>query len=198
MGTHGRIVQHQTVISDPAEGRAQSRAGPCSGTGKRGILRALIILLAVCLSPASAACASADQVVYVFDGDTVKMGDGRRVRLVGIDAPETRRKDRPGQPYGRESTQYLSDLVLGEHVTVRAYGIDDYGRILGELLLDGRNINLAMVAAGMAEAYRGKPAPGLDIDAYRGAEKRARRALRGIWRQGDRYVSPRTWRRRHR
>ncbi len=138
---------------------------------------------------------SPNRVTYVFDGDTVKLADGGRVRLVGIDAPELGGRGRPTQPYGRKSQFYLNDLVVGQTIDIRRLGVDRYGRILGEIFLEGRNINLMMVEAGMAEVYRGRMEPGLDADMYRRAEESARRDRRGIWSLGDRYISPRQWRR---
>jgi endonuclease YncB( thermonuclease family) len=70
--------------------------------------------------------------------------------------------------------------------------------MLGEVfLLDGKNVNIEMVKAGLAECYRGKPASGLDMEPYMKAEEEARKAGRGMWQLGDKYVSPREWRRMH-
>lgn len=64
-----------------------------------------------------------------------------------------------------------------------------------KFLLDGKNVNLEMVQAGLAEVYRGKPASGLDMEPYWKAEGDAKVAKRGMWVLGDKYVSPRDWRR---
>ena len=67
--------------------------------------------------------------------------------------------------------------------------------LLGRLfLLDGKNVNVGMIQAGLAEVYRGKPASGLDMDAYWKAEEDAKTLNRGMWVLGDKYVSPREWR----
>ena len=60
---------------------------------------------------------------------------------------------------------------------------------------DGNNVNLEMVKAGLAEVYRGTPASGLDMGPYWKAEEEAKAAKRGMWELGDKYVSPREWRR---
>lgn len=140
-------------------------------------------------------------VVRVYDGDSLKVrGQGVElmVRLVGIDAPETAGRGRPGQPYGQRSAGYLRELVINEKVRLKSYGMDHYNRQLAELFLDGDNINLKMVQSGMAERYQGRPAKGLDIGPYRKAESRAKAQNQGIWQQGDGYISPRQWRKRHR
>ena len=79
---------------------------------------------------------------------------------------------------------------------MKSYGADRNGRTLGEVfLLNGKNINVEMIRAGLAECYRGKPATGLDMEPYWNAEEEARKAERGMWQLGDKYVSPREYRR---
>jgi endonuclease YncB( thermonuclease family) len=60
--------------------------------------------------------------------------------------------------------------------------------------IDGKNVNLEMVKEGLAEVYKGKPAPGFDNQPYWDAEQEARKEKRGMWSQGDEYISPREWR----
>ena len=91
-------------------------------------------------------------------------GTALTIRLVGIDAPETsKKKHEQGQPYSRKSAKYLASLVLNKTVDIKSYGKDGYGRTLGVLFVDGMNLNLKMVKAGLAEVYRGPPAKGLDL-----------------------------------
>jgi len=59
---------------------------------------------------------------------------------------------------------------------------------------DGNNVNLEMVKAGLAEVYRGTPAPGQDVGPYWWAEGKPRRPEGGCGQMGDKYVSPREWR----
>jgi endonuclease YncB( thermonuclease family) len=142
------------------------------------------------------------KITKVYDGDTVKaVGHDIiiKVRLVGIDAPETSHGKRiPGQPYGQRSKKYLTRLVLNKTVDVKGYGLGPYNRTLGVVYLDGRNINLEMVKAGLAEVYQGRPPRGLDIGPYWQAERDAKRAQRGMWSLGNKYISPKEWRRTHR
>jgi endonuclease YncB( thermonuclease family) len=67
---------------------------------------------------------------------------------------------------------------------------------LGEVFVDGNNVNLEMVRAGLAEVYRGTPAQGQDLGQYWKAEEEARKAGKGIWSQAN-YMSPREWRKTH-
>jgi len=166
--------------------------------GLRIFLQALPLIIALLLP--SLSTAGQYQVYRVVDGDTfiVKHGDVKlTIRLVGIDAPEaSTSKHRDGQPFSRQSTHYLAGLVLNKTVDVKSYGADRNGRTLGEVfLLNGRNVNIEMIQAGLAECYRGKPATSLDMAPYWKAEEEARKAGRGMWQLGEKYVSPRKWRR---
>ena len=138
------------------------------------------------------------KVVRVYDCDTVKVAGHDieiKVRLVGIDAPETSKKKRePGQPYGRRAEKYLAGLVLNKIVNIKGYGSDRYGRIMAEIYIDDKNINLEMVKTGYAEVYSGNPPRGLYMRKYQKAENWARTSGQGIWSQGDNYISPTLWR----
>ena len=65
------------------------------------------------------------------------------------------------------------------------------------VVFDGINVNLEMVKAGLAEVYRGKPAGGLNLEPYWNAEAEAKKAGIGMWSLGDKYISPKEWRRMH-
>jgi endonuclease YncB( thermonuclease family) len=161
----------------------------------------LIIGVLVSLILTTPVISFADQykVTRVTDGDTINVvGNGHKeiIRLVGIDAPETsKKKHEPGQPFSQKSTKYLASLVLNKSVDVKSYGTGRYGRTLAVVFVNGKNVNLEMIKAGLAEVYRGPPAKGLDLEPYWKAEKAAREAGRGMWSLGEKYVSPREWRR---
>jgi micrococcal nuclease len=166
---------------------------------QRTLLSALILILVLLLP--SLLLAVQYQVYRVADGDTfiVKHGDIKiTIRLVGIDAPElSNKKRKDGQPFSRQSTQHLVGLVLNKTVDIKSYGPDRYGRTLGEVFLDGNNINIEMVKSGLAEVYRGTPAKGQNMDPYWKAEEEAKKAGKGMWVQGNKYVSPREYRKTH-
>ena len=92
----------------------------------------------------------------------------------------------------KHTTPYVNVHI---NVNVKSYGIDSYGRTLGVVFINGIDVNLEMVKAGLAEVYRGPPAKGLDLEPYWKAEKEGRDVGRGMWSLGDQYVSPRDWRR---
>ena len=98
----------------------------------------------------------------------------------------------PGKAGGAEDVnslrprQYLADLILNEIVHIESYGTDIENRVVAEIYLDGRNINLDMVRAGFAEVYSGGLHKDLDLEPYRRAEEEARKAGRGMWASGGR------------
>jgi micrococcal nuclease len=66
--------------------------------------------------------------------------------------------------------------------------------VLAVIALDGKDINLEMVKSGLAEVYQGKPPKGFDLAPYLKAEQEAREVKRGMWSLGDKYLSPKDWR----
>lgn len=88
-------------------------------------------------------------VTRIIDGDTVEIEGGARVRLIGIDTPER------GECGFREANDHLAALILSRRVVLVAgarQDVDRYDRLLRYIDLDGRDINLAMIADGFAIA----------------------------------------------
>lgn len=125
-------------------------------------------------------------VLSVADGDTLTLRtrDGRKVkvRLYGIDAPEVPHKETPGQPHGAEARGALSARVRGREVAVEIVDEDDYGRSVGVVRDGPDDVNLAMVRAGHAWAYRKHLRPPYEAP-YREAQRRARAERLGLWRE---------------
>jgi len=163
-------------------------------------IKIIPVTFAIFLILSSLVYAGQFKVIRVYDGDTVKASGHDieiKVRLVGIDAPETSRKKRdPGQPYSQKAKKYLAEMVLNKIVDIKGYGIGSYNRILGVIFVDGKNVNLEMIKAGLAEVYRGGSPHRFDISPYKKAEIEARKAGRGMWSLGDKYISPKEWRKR--
>lgn len=130
----------------------------------------------------------AGKVVRVADGDTltVAMRDGTKakVRLYGIDAPEVRHKETPGQPGGIEARQALKALTLGRTVHVDIVDVDRHGRSVGIVSEGALNVNLAMVGQGWAWAYRRHLAAPYASE-YIDAEREARAKRLGLWKQAN-------------
>lgn len=130
--------------------------------------------------------------VKVVDGDSLEI-DGRRVRLIDIDAPEYKQYcfDANGEKYycGKISRKYLEDILKKANYDVYCdvQGIDTYKRELAECFVEGKNINLLMIRAGWAVAYRAEKKE------YWDAEKKARKQKKGVW-QGK-FLRPEYFRR---
>lgn len=116
------------------------------------------------------------RVIGVSDGDTIPvLREGRetRVRLHGIDCPEKT------QAFGQRAKEFTSSLAFGQTVLVSVVDIDRYGRIVGQVTLaDGRNLNQALVEAGLAWWYRNYAPGDRELEAL---ERQARAARRGLW-----------------
>ena len=108
---------------------------------------------------------------------------GGRLRLLGIDTPETVKADHPVEPWGMEAKEFARDFVAGGVVQLQfdEQRRDQYGRFLAYVYVGDWMLNEELVRAGLAEAkfYRGDAARYGDVlDA---AEREARQAGRGIW-----------------
>lgn len=129
------------------------------------------------------------RVMQVKDGDTVVIapeegGQFFVCRLYGIDAPETAKRGRPGQPYGEEATRELKKLILGQIVQVELTGQRTYNREVCRIRKDSLDVNLEMVKRGYAWAYRQylhRPYASEYVD----AEKEARNRRLGLWQQAN-------------
>ena len=100
----------------------------------------------------------------ISDGDTIHVTTPEqtklRVRLYGIDAPETPKSNQhtghvniPGQPYGDESKKALDGKIMGKQIRLDIIDIDQYKRMVGMIWIGNRNINLEMIQEGYAEVY---------------------------------------------
>lgn len=121
------------------------------------------------------------KVVRVADGDTITVLDANlqqhKIRLAGIDAPERR------QAFGQRSREFLASMVAAQQVDVETEKTDKYGRSVGKVILEGRDVNLAVVAAGLAwhyKEYESEQTPS-DRMLYASDEQEARRFRRGLW-----------------
>ncbi|MDX1594296.1 MAG: thermonuclease family protein [Gammaproteobacteria bacterium] len=145
----------------------------------------------MCLaSGVHAACPPAEidervAVEYVHDGDTVRLADGRSLRLVGLDTPELARDGRPDEPLARTARDRLRDLVSEAGMRLELdyddERLDRYGRTLAHAYLaDGRSVTAQLLGEGLATALTVPPNLA-SWTCYRDAERAARDAGRGLW-----------------
>ena len=150
---------------------------------------AILLLLA---TPAFAAPPATEtrltlKVTSVHDGDTFtginQNNEQVKVRLDAVDAPEL------SQPYGQASKKALGDKIFGKTVTVVTKKHDRFGRTIGHVLIDKRDVNLELLEDGAVWHY----------EAYdhnkrlREAEASARSSRKGLWRDAN-PMAPWDWR----
>ncbi len=126
----------------------------------------------------------------IVDGDTIWIGN-TKIRLHGIDAPETRQKcyskDKTEYSCGKASTDALRVLVGGDPVRCEGDTYDRYRRLIATCYSGSLNLNAELVRQGWALAYRRYSKD------YISAEKEAQEAKRGIW--AGEFLVPWEWRR---
>lgn len=148
-----------------------------------------IFLQILLLAPAAYAGRTIEGMVRaVYDGDTVLLATREesrlKVRLYGVDAPETRKPDSPGQPYGDIARRTLMYKVMGRRVVAELVDIDQYQRAVAVIRYEGRDINREMVAEGMAWAYR-QYLQGPYASEYIASESGSRSRRAGLWRESN-------------
>ena len=127
----------------------------------------------------------------VIDGDTLDV-DGQRVRLWGIDAPESRQRcEREAVTWlcGQEAAKALRERLLGRTVACQQKDRDRYGRSVALCRVDGQDVAEWLAREGWALDYRQ-----FSKGAYAAAEAEARQAGRGLW--AGTFVTPWEYRRR--
>ncbi len=155
----------------------------------RALLLALLLL--PLLFPPAAAQQTVSGQARAIDGDTLEI-QGQRIRLLGIDAPESGQacRDAQGMPYpcGERARTALANMVAGQHVVCAIEREDRYRRSLAVCRVGQTDLNAEMVRAGAAIAY---------IDRrYQAQEQEARQARRGLW--AGTFERPEDWRRANR
>lgn len=126
-------------------------------------------------------------VVKIVDGDTIDVRDDagavERVRLVGIDTPETVDPRANVECYGPEASAYLKELIEGQKVALEAKPDEDkdtYGRLLRYVYLDDRDIGREMIGGGYAVSMCDRfPHP--KCSDYDMMQKEARSTRSGMW-----------------
>lgn len=142
----------------------------------------LTLLLAVVLSSPLARAAEAapdtGRVVQVYDGDTLTLESGDRIRLRWVNTPELR----PKEDYGVEAREAAKALVLGKEVNLVFGKVkrDGYGRLIAAVEVDGVDLSTHLLELGLAHLFI-IPPDSADHTKRRAAQTKARAASRGIW-----------------
>ena len=138
--------------------------------------------LAFCPAPGNLPSAKVQRVV---DGDTLRLVDGRNVRLIGLNSPEMGRQGRSSEPFAEAARKRLQALIAASAGRVSLqYGQqakDHYGRTLAHAYdSGGRNLEAQLLAEGLG--YQVAVAPNLAlVQCQQAAERSARQARAGLW-----------------
>jgi endonuclease YncB( thermonuclease family) len=138
---------------------------------------------AFCPAPASLPVV---QVARVVDGDTLRLKDGRSVRMIGLDTPEIGKKGQSAEPFAEAAKRRLQTLVDQSNgqvgLRVGDEGKDRYGRTLANVYgRDGANLEAQLLSEGLG--YRVAVAPNVAlVECQQAAERSARQARLGLWR----------------
>lgn len=146
----------------------------------------LVSFPAQALCPASGALTPA-KVAKVIDGDTLRLADGRSVRLIGLNAPEMGRKGRRAEPFADAARLKLQAFVSASdwQVGLRSgpQAKDRYGRTLAHVYDNNDdNLEALLLAEGLGFFVAIAPNTQL-VNCHRSVEEEARAAGRGLWRQ---------------
>ena len=134
------------------------------------------------------------KVIHVTDGDTIVVltedKEQMRIRLYGIDAPESR------QPFGSKATRYVRDIAALEIVEIDERYMDRYGRTIATVYLpDGTNLNEELVRVGLAWVYTRYCDEQPMCSRWDKLQQEARENRIGLWVDKN-PVPPWVWRRR--
>lgn len=181
------------VHNQPAYCRCNPAASGCAAKAEPAKPAAPAAKAAAAVpSPAPAASPGAPArtravVMHVVDGDTIWVeidGKAEKVRLIGIDAPESVAPGTPVQPFAKDSSQFVASQLDGKVVFLEADPMDDdrdkYGRLLRYVVLpDGTDFNAYLISEGYARAYTDYPFT--RAQTYRRLEQQPRAEARGLW-----------------
>jgi len=149
-------------------------------------MRAGLILFISLFSISFAANAQTCKVIKIIDADTIRVdcaGVSDRIRLCGIDSPEKK------QPYSKEATALVKQLLKGGSVELVEVERDRYQRMVAEVFVGKTFVNAEVVKAGYAYEYKkySKKCPHkIEITQ---AEEVAQRSKAGVW-DGNNYQMP--------
>jgi micrococcal nuclease len=142
----------------------------------------ILLTLFITLLFISSNAQDAVKVKRVVDGDTLLLTNGEKVRLIGVDTPETKHPKKPVQYFGKEAYLFAKRMVEGKEVRLEYdwQRRDKYNRLLAYVyLLDGTFLNAEIIKQGYGFAYTRFPFKYLEE--FRRYEREARENGRGLW-----------------
>ncbi len=124
----------------------------------------------------------------VYDGDTIRLTDGRKVRLIAVNTPEMARKEQPAQALAKEATQSLEQMFQRHRRVYLKYGADRkdrYKRVLAHVFTaQGKNVAAELIRQGLGYAIL-VPPNDWQHECYFKLEQQAQKNNKGIWLHSD-------------
>ena len=123
------------------------------------------------------------RVVRVVDGDTLVLEGNEKVRLIGVDTPETKHPRKPIEPFGPEASAFTKQKVEGRMVTLKfdKNKRDRYQRLLAYVYIDDWCLNEELIRAGFSACITKYPFDKALQRQFKEAEVEAKSGRRGIW-----------------
>lgn len=133
--------------------------------------------------PTQPPTAGAFEVVRVVDGDTILFAPHMRVRLIGVNAPESVKPDSPVEPFGPEASEFTREFLRGRTARLEydRERVDQFNRYLAYVWVGDQMLNEALLRAGLARWERHFNYAAEKKQRFRAAQDEARQAGRGIW-----------------
>ena len=131
------------------------------------------------------------RVIRAVDGDTLLLDNGYRIRLLGVNTPETKHPDRPAEPFGPKASAFTQSLVEQRTITLEfdRERLDNYRRVLAYVYLDdGSLLNQRLIEAGFSPAVVSFPIRSDRKRLFEETERAAQQNLRGIWTLPERRI----------
>ncbi|WP_437185169.1 thermonuclease family protein [Planctomicrobium sp. SH668] len=122
-------------------------------------------------------------VLRVVDGDTLLLTTRERVRLLGVDTPETKKEGTPVQSYGLEAAEFTRQFCEGKTVTLvfDRERFDKYHRLLAFVFVGDRCLNEELILNGLSPAVLQYPLRSDMKSRFQQAERIAKANRRGLW-----------------
>ncbi len=166
----GRRAKGPCYRTDPPAPRPVT-AAPCPSPARRPVRRRFAERFDYC--------------TRTVDGDTIRVREGDRIRLIGVDTPETKHPRRPVEPFGKEASAFTREAVEHRDVRLeadtRTWKRDRYGRLLAYVYRrpDDFLLNAELLKGGYARAYLRFPFS--RRDEFADLERAAREKELGLW-----------------
>jgi micrococcal nuclease len=125
---------------------------------------------------------STEKIIRVIDGDTFEIEGGIKVRMIGIDTPEMKNKNKNIDCFATEAKKKAEQLLTGKEVILEKdiSETDKYGRLLRYVYIDGEMINSILVKEGYAKISTFPPDV-KHVEVFKAGEESARESKLGLW-----------------